>query len=50
MVQGAGVKVGGDSRKMTLVRRRVQENAWPVFAAGSWAAVMWLLRSSMEYM
>lgn len=25
-------------------RGTVQENAWPLFATGSWAAVMWLFR------
>ena len=43
------------------VASKVRRNAWPVFAAGSWGAVMWLfrwypevlqgsLRSSMQYM
>ncbi|MDI1491433.1 MAG: hypothetical protein OHK93_002642 [Ramalina farinacea] len=67
VAEGRGVvremsrNAGGDSERIDLIRRTLKENAWPVFAAGSWAAVMWLfrwypetlqpsLRSSMQYM
>lgn len=53
--------VGGPDGVGSGVLGKRNENAWPVFAAGSWAAVMWLfrwhpevlqgsLRGSMEYL